>query len=166
MRPIFSASAALLLAGTMVSGAAWAQTAMTPRQERAGLPAGPYLLSCTHAHMVNGRLVALCDDRTNATGGLDTWHMAQLPNARACSEAIENVNGRLTCGTMPMVGSSTPPQYYGSSFGTLGSSSGYPGEAMGPASEPYTPPYSTQTTTPPSYGSWQQPAYHPTAPTR
>lgn len=194
MRPMFSASAALLLAGTMLSGAAWAQTATTPRQERAGLPAGPYLLSCTHPHMANGQLVALCDSRTSATQGQDTWRWARLSEAQACTGAVENINGELTCGTEPMVGSSTPPQVYGSSFGNSGSSYGAPaatmnsytppyeagpsaypnGQPVPPANKPYysatpqaewsAPPQhygSGLTTTPSSYGSWQQPAYHP-----
>ena len=157
MRPIFSAPAALLLAGTVLSSAAWAQAAVTPRQEQAGLPAGPYLLSCAHPHRVNGRLVAFCDDQTNALHGQDTWHTAQLSNAQQCSGSVDNVNGRLTCGTAPMVGSSTPPQSYGSAFGTSGyprtpgspytsypgnyefnSPPGYPmGQPVPPANKPY-----------------------------
>jgi hypothetical protein len=43
-------------------------------------------------------------------------------------------------GTAPMVGSSQPPQYYGSSFGASGPSWGYSGA---PANNPYTPPYAT-----------------------
>ncbi len=143
MTPISSVSAALLLAGTMVSSAAWAQTAVTPRQQQAGLPAGPYLLSCAHPRMVNGRLVALCDDQTNAMQGQDTWHTAQLSNAQQCNGSVENMNGQLTCGTAPMVGSSTPPQPYGSSFGTSGPSYGHPGTTTGSASGPYVPPYQT-----------------------
>lgn len=197
MRSIFSASAALLLAGTMLSGAAWAQTAVTPRQEQAGLPAGAYLLSCTHPHMTNGQLVALCDSQTSATEAQDTWHWARLANAAACTGEVENVNGELTCGMGPMVGSSTPPQYYDSSFGNSGSSYAPPSAATGPYVPPYetgaasafpggqpvppanrsyhsatsqaewgTPPHhygSGLTRTPPSYGSWQQPAYYPSA---
>ncbi|MGH7052928.1 MAG: hypothetical protein ACREFA_03805 [Stellaceae bacterium] len=132
MRPIFSASAALLLAGTMLSGAAWAQTAVTPRQEQAGPPAGPYLLSCAHPHSVNGQLVALCDSRTSAMQGQDTWQWARLSDTEACTGAVENVNGVLTCGTEPIVGSSTPPQYHGSSFGNSGSSNYSPSAASAP----------------------------------
>jgi hypothetical protein len=140
MRSIASVAAALLLAGTVLSSAAWAQAVVTPRQEQARLPAGPYLLSCAHPHRVNGRLVALCDDQASAMHGQDSWRMAQLSDPRQCGGPIENVNGRLTCGTVPMVGSSAPPQYIGSSFGTSGPGYGNSGVS---ADNPYRPPYET-----------------------
>jgi hypothetical protein len=133
MKALFSTCAAFVLAGAMAAPAALAQpTAVTPQQEALGLPSGPYLLSCTRPHVVNGSLVALCDDRASATqDAVDTWRMAQMPLAEAqqCNGAIADTgNGRLTCGTAPMAGSSMAPQNYGSSFGTSGS--------------PYVPPYS------------------------
>jgi hypothetical protein len=120
---LLSTCAAFALAGALYAPAASAQTnVVTPQQERTGVPAGPYLLSCAHPHMVNGSLVALCDDRATATrGAMDTWHRAELPNAQQCNGAVEDMNGRLTCGTQAMVGSSMAPQYYGSSFGNSGS---------------------------------------------
>jgi hypothetical protein len=137
MKSLLSTCAALALAGALFVPAASAQTVVTPRQESLGLPSGPYLLSCTGAHAVNGSLVALCDDRAAATrDAMDTWHTAQMPLAQAqqCNGAIEHINGTLTCATAPMVGSSTPPQNYRSSFGTSGPTYGSSGAAMTPSS--------------------------------
>lgn len=128
MKSLLSTCAALALVGALFVPAASAQTVVTPRQEALSLPSGPYLLSCTGAHAANGSLVALCDDRTAATrDAMDTWHTAQMPLAQAqqCNGAIEHINGTLACATAPMAGSSTPPQNYGSSFGTSGAP-GYP----------------------------------------
>jgi hypothetical protein len=151
MKSLLSTCAAFALAGALFASAALAQqTVVTPQQAQAGLPSGPYLLSCTHAHRVNGALVALCDDQATAREGMDTWHPAQMSLAQAeqCNGAIEDFNGRLNCGTMPMVGSSMPPQSYGSSFGTseqqpMTGSSMPPqnyGNALG--TSPSVPPYS------------------------
>src|SRR5579884_2139145 len=118
MKSLLSTCAALALAGALFVPAASAQTVVTPRQEQAGLPSGPYLLSCTRVHAANGSLVALCDERASATqDAMDTWHTAQMPLAQAqqCNGAVEHINGTLTCATAPMVGSSMPPQNYGSS---------------------------------------------------
>jgi hypothetical protein len=123
MKSLLSTCAAFALAGALFAPAALAQqTVVTPQQEQAGLPSGPYLLSCAHPRVVNGSLAALCDDQATAERGMDTWHMSQAPLAQAqqCNGALEDIDGRLTCGTAPMVGSSMPPQNYGSSFGTSG----------------------------------------------
>jgi hypothetical protein len=143
MKSLLSTCAAFALTGALFAPAALAQqTVVTPQQQRAGLPSGPYLLSCTRPHVVNGSLVALCDDQATARQGMDAWHTAQMSLAQAqqCNGAIEDVNGRLTCGTAPMVGSSMPPQNYGSSFGTSGPTQGYSGA---PANNPNTLPYAT-----------------------
>jgi hypothetical protein len=158
MKSLFSTCAAFALAGALFAPAALAQqTVVTPQQEQAGLPSGPYLLSCTNPHRVNGSLVALCDDRVTATqDAMDTWHMAQMPLAEAqqCNGAVADMrNGRLTCATMPMVGSSMPPQNYGSSFGTS-EQEPMTGPGMAPQSygnalgtSPYVPPYAANTGT-------------------
>jgi hypothetical protein len=155
MKSPLAAATAFLLAGILAMPAAFAQTVVTPQQQALGLPSGPYLLSCTGAHVVNGSLVALCDDQAAAQQGRDTWRTARLSLAEAqqCSGAVENINGTLTCGTAPSVGSSMPPQYYGSSFGTSGPGYGYSGT---PAASPYTPPYAS--------GASSSPNAQPTAP--
>ncbi|HJU15075.1 MAG TPA: hypothetical protein VJ770_01285 [Stellaceae bacterium] len=168
-----------------------AYTAVTPRQEHLGLPSGPYLLSCTNAHMSGGTLVATCDNQASASEHtMDRWRLAELPNAGQCNGAIENFNGRLVCGTEPMVGSSTPPQSYGSAFGGsaetppyegegYGSNSAYPagyphgqpvapavkplvGSSMAPQSYDSSSGTSTHIGQPyPGYGTWRTPTYQP-----
>jgi hypothetical protein len=193
MKPLLSTCAAFALASALYAPAALAQpaplppppapaarpTVVTPRQEALGLPSGPYLMGCTGSHVVNGSLVALCDDRTTATqDAMDTWHTAQMPLAAAqqCNGAVVDLrNGRLACGTpamvaariepllygtgvgvagqTPMVGSSAAPQYYGSGFGT--SAPPY-GSSGAPAYNPYTLPPATRA--PASSGG--VPGYH------
>jgi hypothetical protein len=142
MKALLSACAALALAGALSVPAALAQaTAVASQGEAFGLPSGPYLLSCTGAHVANGSLVALCNDRATAIQDrMGAWHTMQMPLVAAwqCNDLIENSNGNLTCETAPRVGSSALPQPYGSAFGTSGPTPGYSGASV---NNPYVPPY-------------------------
>ncbi|HJU15076.1 MAG TPA: hypothetical protein VJ770_01290 [Stellaceae bacterium] len=137
MNSMLSASAALVVAGLLASPAAFAQTpmapmappaatapatstprtgsssAMTSGRETAEVPQGPYLNRCKDARILGGALVAFCNT------GNGTWHTALLPqNERAqCTGPIEDINGFLKCPRGPLLGSSTPPQAYGSAYG-------------------------------------------------
>ena len=84
MKTALGAFAAMLLAGTMGTQPAHAQS----------LPQGSYLDSCTHVGMDRDRLVADC---RRADGG---WHRTVL-DVNRCVGDIGNLNGQLTCNRGP-----------------------------------------------------------------
>jgi hypothetical protein len=104
-------------------------------------PQGPYLASCKDARLLGGDLVAFCSKPDG------TWHTSMLSQADQCAGNVQNINGDLTCPTGPQVGSTTPPQYYGSSYGTSGS----PAYGTPPANQGYG---NMSATTPPPAGGY------------
>ena len=84
MKTALGAFAAVLLAGTMCTQPAHAQS----------VPQGSYLDSCTHVGMDRDRLVADC---RRADGG---WHRTVL-DVNRCVGDIGNLNGQLTCNRGP-----------------------------------------------------------------
>jgi hypothetical protein len=84
MKIALGAFAAVLLAGTMCTQPAHAQS----------VPQGSYLDSCTHVAMDRDRLVADC---RRADGG---WHRTVL-DVNRCVGDIGNMNGQLTCNRGP-----------------------------------------------------------------
>ena len=135
MKSIFAASPALLIAGTLLAAPASAQTMSQPMAQpyageaasspyalqtmphpqmgQATLPQGPYLGTCKDARMLEDTLTAFC------AKGDGTWQTTQLWQADRCTGGVQNAGGDLVCGMLPQVGSSTPPQSYGSAYGTL-----------------------------------------------
>ncbi|HEY1300000.1 MAG TPA: hypothetical protein VGF07_05860 [Stellaceae bacterium] len=118
MKPILTASAAVLSLGAILSSPASAQTSPpTTTQQQAGpqtLPQGSYSSSCKDARMLGGELVAFCDQ------GNGNWHTTTLSQADQCTGDVQNLNGTLTCAAGPQVGSSSVPQNYNSALGTSG----------------------------------------------
>lgn len=160
MKPVLAASPALVLAGALLAVPACAQMAQpyagqpapqpyagqTMSQPYAGattaqatLPQGPYLGTCKEARMLENTLTAFC------SRGDGSWHTAQLFQADRCAGGVSNAGGDLVCAMMPEVGSSTPPQSYGSAAGTL----------TPPAVGSYTPSY-----TPAPGQAYPAPAYN------
>jgi CVNH domain len=84
MKTALGAAAAVLLAGTMCTQPAHAQS----------VPQGSYLASCTHVGMDRDRLIADC---RRADGG---WQRTVLDINR-CVGDIGNMNGQLTCNRGP-----------------------------------------------------------------
>jgi hypothetical protein len=84
MKTALGAFAAVLLAGTMCTQPAHAQS----------VPQGSYLDSCTHVGMDRDRLIADC---RRADGG---WHRTVL-DVNRCVGDIGNLNGQLTCNRGP-----------------------------------------------------------------
>ena len=84
MKTALGAFAAVLLAGTMCTQPAHAQS----------VPQGSYLDSCTHVGMDRDRLVADC---RRADGG---WHRTVL-DVNRCVGDIGNINGQLSCNRGP-----------------------------------------------------------------
>ncbi len=80
MKTVLGAAAAVLLAGTMCTQPAHAQS----------VPQGSYLDSCAHVGMDRDRLVADC---RRADGG---WHRTVL-DVNRCVGDIGNINGQLSC---------------------------------------------------------------------
>jgi hypothetical protein len=114
MTSILSASAAVLLAGALLSAAApgtapQPNAAQLPQPPAATtpLPQGPYLSSCRAPRMVAGALVALCDQGNGA------WHQAQLADAARCTSSVVNINGTLSCTMKAQSGASAAPQSSG-----------------------------------------------------
>jgi len=86
---------------------------MTQRQTSSNtLPRGSYLRSCKDARMLEGTLTAFCSQ------GNGTWQTVQLGRADQCTGDIRDVAGRVTGVAGPEVGSTTPPESYGSSYGS------------------------------------------------
>jgi hypothetical protein len=137
MKSILAASPALLLAGAMLAAPASAQTMAPPdvsqpmAQPYAGqtapqpysgqaqqqtaqgtLPRGSYLNECKDVRMLQDTLTAFCPR------GDGTWQTTQLQHADSCPGGISNAGGDLVCGMPSQVGSTTPPQSYGSSAGS------------------------------------------------
>jgi hypothetical protein len=163
MKSPLAASPALVVAGVLLAAPAFAQTMSQPMmnppaaqpyvgqaatqpyagqaaaQQQAGqmtLPQGPYLSTCKDARMLNDTLTAFCSK------GDGTWQTTQLWQAGRCASGVRNAGGDLVCGMEPQVGSSTPPQGYGSAYETI----------TPPASGTYTPTY------PPAPGQTYAPA--------
>lgn len=146
MKSILAASSAFALAGALLVGPAFAQTASpswnqpvaqpyagqaaqpyaapavsqpytgeaAPQQEtaRGTLPQGSYLSTCKDARMLDDTLTAFCSK------GDGTWQTTQLWHAYRCTAGVQNAGGDLVCGMEPQMGSSTPPESYGSSYGS------------------------------------------------
>ena len=84
MKTALGAFAAVLLAGTMCTQQAHAQS----------VPQGSYLDSCTRVGMDGDRLIADC---RRADGG---WHRTVL-DVNRCVGDIGNINGQLSCNRGP-----------------------------------------------------------------
>jgi hypothetical protein len=185
MRPVFAATPALLLAGAMLAIPASAQTMLMPYENRpiatpAGvpppregpeqamqtargtLPRGPYLSECKDARMLQGTLTAFCPK------GDGTWHTTQMLQADRCAGSVQNAGGDLVCTIPPQVGSTTPPQSYGSSYGgtyapMTAAPPRYPADAMTPPPAagvyPPTAPMPGQAYAAPAYNGYTPYAY-------
>jgi hypothetical protein len=119
----------------------------TARQQQTAqgtVPQGSYLGTCKEVRMLEDTLTAFCSK------GDGTWQTTQLWHADRCNGSVQNAGGDLVCAMMPQVGSSTPPQSYGSAYGgTYG--------APTPATGAYTPTYApapSQTYAPPAYNGY------------
>ena len=175
MKSVLAASPALLLAGAMFAAPASAQTMAQPyasqpaaqsdtgqaasqpyayqgttqpyaaQQTAQGtIPQGPYLNTCKEVRMLEDTLTAFCSK------GDGTWQTTQLWHADRCNGSVQNAGGDLVCGMAPQVGSSTPPQSYGSA---AGGTYGTPTPAVGA----YTPTYApapSPTYAPPAYNGY------------
>jgi hypothetical protein len=156
-KSILVASPAFVVAGALLAGTASAQTLTpswnqpaaqpyggqaTPQQQigQATLPRGPYLATCKEARMLEDTLTAFCSK------GDGTWQTTQLWHVGECTGGVQNAGGDLVCAMAPQVGSSTPPQSYGSSYGT----------SYGMTAPPVTGAYA------PTYAPAAAPAYPPT----
>jgi hypothetical protein len=192
MKPLLTASSALLLAGALFAAPALAQTmpqgnedqpmaspgattgwepdvgqatgqpsggqgmsqpsanqAASPQMSQSSLPQGSYLDTCKDARMLGGTLTAFCPK------GDGTWHTVQLEQAGQCTGGVQVTGGELSCGNLPEVGSSAPPQGYG----TYSSGAG---TMTPPANGTYTPAYAPapgETYAPPAYAPAPGQAY-------
>jgi hypothetical protein len=157
MKSILAASPALVIAGALLAAPASAQTVSQPMMNQpmaqpyagqampqpqaaqATLPQGPYLGTCKDARMLEDTLTAFCSK------GDGSWQTTQLWHADSCTGGVQNAGGDLVCGMEPQVGSSTPPESYGSAAGTLTP------PAVGTYSPAYTP---APTYPPPAYNGY------------
>lgn len=181
MKSLLAASSAFALAGALLAGPAFAQTAppswnqpvaqpyarqaAAPQQEtaRGTLPQGSYLGTCKEARMLEDTLTAFCSK------GDGTWQTTQLWHADRCTAGVQNAGGDLVCGMEPQFGSSTPPEsygsFYGSAYGTVAPRmAGTYSPAYAPAPSPAypAPPYSGYGTAPASWpNAYGTPAYGP-----
>jgi hypothetical protein len=131
--------------GGQAAAQPYAGQAMQPQQTaQRTVPQGPYLNTCKEVRMLQDTLTAFCSK------GDGTWQTTQLWHADRCNGSVENAGGDLVCGMAPQVGSSTPPQSYGSAAGgTYG--------ATVPATGVYAPTYApapSQTYAPPAYNGY------------
>jgi hypothetical protein len=105
-----------------------AQRMTSPQMSQSSPPQGSYQSSCKDARMLGGTLTAFCPK------GDGTWHTVQLGQADQCTGGVQVMGGELTCGNLPAVGSSAPPQGYGSYSSSAGT-------MTPPATGAYTPAY-------------------------
>src|SRR5579871_1051960 len=103
-------------------------------------PPGPYLTQCKEVRMLQGTLTAFCPKPDG------TWHTTQLAQAAACPAGVEDRGGALVCAAAPEVGSSMPPQSYGSAYGGI-----YSPPAGGPSQSGFTSSSAARAARPPGY---------------
>jgi|GEM_PF-1543328 hypothetical protein len=106
----------------------------------ANRPPGPYLTQCKEVRMLQGTLTAFCPKPDG------TWHTTQLAQAAACPAGVEDRGGALVCAAAPEVGSSMPPQSYGSAYGGI-----YSPPAGGPSQSGFTSSSAARAARPPGY---------------